>query len=155
MENRLLVWCAIGATVFALLMAAVVKSQARWNPVTSGISAEQASQYSAWFKTQKMEPGEYAVRDLDEHIRSPRNCCGDEEHAGGDGHYVKVEHRADGYYVFVREFERWVLYPYHVNPDHENPTGQNVAWYAISPGDGPSHKGLDITWYCLRLATGI
>lgn len=134
------VWI-LGLLSALLLCAALFLSSslafAKWNPLTSGISAEQVSEYHNWFLAQQQEGG------------GP--CCGDEEHAGGDGHYVDV--RAVGpnlYEVFVRELDMWVTYPKSVNAYHENPTGKNVAWYRVV------HAGNETTvvWFCLRLANG-
>ena len=97
--------------------------------------------YHQWFTTQMQEPPNQTTP-----------CCGDEEHFGGDGHYVQVRSiGVDRYEVFVPELRQWILYPRTVDPTHPNPTGQNVAWYVIyNVGDQAS-----ITWYCLRLAQGM
>lgn len=141
-SDPVLTACMIGvvAALLGLLLIIVIRSEAHahWNPLTSGISAEQATQYSSWFVTQRQE-------------ESNISCCGDEEHAGGDGHYVDVRHIGDTYQIFVRELGIWVIYPNAVNPSHKNPTGQNVAWYKISRPKGSLPT---ITWYCLRLAEG-
>ena len=91
--------------------------------------------YSQWFKSQMQEPPNQTI-----------SCCGDEEHFGGDGRYVDVRSVGGYWEVFVREKNEWVLYPYPVNPEHSNPTGQNVAWYRIDEDS--------IIWYCLRLSGG-
>lgn len=87
--------------------------------------------YSAWFKAQLQDNG------------SP--CCGDEAGYGGDGHFVDVRREGDQYLVKVGE--DWVIFPRAVDPDLENPTGRNVAWWR---GEYPN-----LTWYCLRLSGGI
>lgn len=121
--------CLLGLLVIAFFH---YPAHAKWNPLTSGISTEQISAYHDWFLAQKQETG------------AP--CCGDEEHYGGDGHYVNVRRIGNVYQVFVKELGFYATYEGPVNPNHENPTGQNVAWYVVD--------GHDIRWYCLRLASG-
>lgn len=88
--------------------------------------------FSAWFLSQKQVNGV-----------SP--CCGDEEHVGGDGHYVNVRNLGQGYEVEIDGV--WVLYPLPIDKSyHSNPTGRNVVWY--TKGEGY------INFYCLRLAEG-
>ncbi len=137
----------IGA--LALVLVAMSPSFGRWNPATSGIPAQEVSQFHDWFVSQQQE------RDPAE--LKPAPCCGDEEHYGGDGRYVKVRSVGNGHYeVFVDEVGQWVRYPKPVNPDHPNPTGRNVAWlkvYTMPDGDGgTTHQ---IIWFCLRLAQGM
>ena len=129
----------------AIGLAVIPQCYGRWDPNTSGISAEQISEFHDWFVTQLQEP------DTVERKRSP--CCGDEENYGGDGRYVDVRSVGDGNYeVFVAELGQWVLYPKSVKPDYPNPTGRNVAWlYVYKTPTGRQQ----VTWFCLRLAQGM
>lgn len=131
-----------GAWVLGLgLLVLCAHAHARWNPLTSGISEEDVSRYHDWFVSQMRAP----------EAPFPGPCCGDEEHYGGDGHYVDVRTLPNGHYeVFVKEAGAWMLYPFPVNPSYPNPTGENVAWYvAYRINDSWS-----VTWFCLRLAQG-
>lgn len=125
-----------------------------------GVMAHQAAHaewhgpvgpYHEWFLAQRQDVLDPTVSGREGAIINGGPCCGDEEHVGGDGHYVDVRSIGGGKYeVFVREVGQWVLFPLPVKW-HENPTGQNVAWYTITPGE---HGQMTINWYCLRLAEG-
>ena len=131
---------AFAIAVFAAAMTLVSAARAEYKG--------PPGPYHDWFLAQRTEP-EY-MGPNSRPLIGP--CCGDEEHYGGDGRYVDVRSLPEGHYeVFVKEAGMWMLYPKPVNPDHDNPTGHNVAWYV-------AYKIEDhwsVNWFCLRLAQGM
>lgn len=103
-----------------------------WCGPTFGHNPEHKGAYTDWFVNQWQESASAL-------------CCGDIDSRGGDAHFVDVERVDNEYYVKIEG--KPVRYPLLVNPNHPNPTGQNVVWY--KKNDDGTYR-----FFCLRLATG-